>query len=308
MNASDLTELCVALQLDDINSPVVSMGRAIAWKRVELYLIRVCSGMSWTSFTICVYPLLPFLLHRKHNSLSLSRFHLLNSYRRYVRRGLVNWMENLLGLLRILVKRGVNLAVRDVRSSDPYVIVKMGKQKLKTRVIKKDVNPEWNEDLTLSVADPNLPIKLTVYDHDTFSMDDKMGDAEIDIKPFVEVLRMKLDNLPSGTILTRIQPCRSNCLAEESCVVWNDGKVMQDMCLRLRNVECGEVEIQLGWIELPGSREELCCEVQSNQNSERFGHLIRDKKMISCLPFLLLENPTFAIPNLHQFVHFKQYV
>ncbi|CAI9759565.1 unnamed protein product [Fraxinus pennsylvanica] len=163
-------------------------------------------------------------------------------------------MDNLLGLLRIRVKRGVNLAVRDVRSSDPYVVAKMGKQKLKTSVIRKDVNPEWNEDLTLSVADPNLPIKLTVYDHDTFTKDDKMGDAEIDIKPFVEVLRMKLDNLPSGTILKRIQPCRSNGLAEESCIIWKDEKVMQDMCLRLRNVECGEVEIQLGWIALPGSR------------------------------------------------------
>ena len=37
-------------------------------------------------------------------------------------------MENWLGLLRIHVKRGVNLAVRDARSSDPYVVVKMGKQ------------------------------------------------------------------------------------------------------------------------------------------------------------------------------------
>ena len=33
-------------------------------------------------------------------------------------------------------------------------------QKLKTRVIKKDVNPEWNEDLTLSITDPSHPIKL----------------------------------------------------------------------------------------------------------------------------------------------------
>lgn len=33
-------------------------------------------------------------------------------------------------------------------------------QKLKTRVIKKDVNPEWNEDLTLSVINPNHKIKL----------------------------------------------------------------------------------------------------------------------------------------------------
>ena len=33
-------------------------------------------------------------------------------------------------------------------------------QKLKTRVMKKNVNPEWNEDLTLSISDPNLPITL----------------------------------------------------------------------------------------------------------------------------------------------------
>lgn len=37
-------------------------------------------------------------------------------------------MENLLGLLRIHVERGVNLAIRDVVSSDPYVVIKMGKQ------------------------------------------------------------------------------------------------------------------------------------------------------------------------------------
>lgn len=36
-------------------------------------------------------------------------------------------------------------------------------QKLKTRVIRKDVNPEWNEDLTLSVQEPNIPIKLVSF-------------------------------------------------------------------------------------------------------------------------------------------------
>ncbi|NP_001316022.1 C2-domain ABA-related family protein [Solanum lycopersicum] len=163
-------------------------------------------------------------------------------------------MENLLGLLRIRVKKGVNLAVRDVRSSDTYVVIQMAEQKLKTRVIKKDVNPEWNEDLTLSVADPNLPVMLTVYDHDSFSKDDKMGDAEFDIKPLIEALKMNLSGLPEGTIITRIQPSRSNCLSGESNIVWKDGQVVQDMCLRLRNVECGEVELQLQWINIPGSK------------------------------------------------------
>lgn len=37
-------------------------------------------------------------------------------------------MDNLLGLLRVKVIKGINLAVRDVRTSDPYVVIKMGKQ------------------------------------------------------------------------------------------------------------------------------------------------------------------------------------
>ncbi|CAM8995784.1 unnamed protein product [Rhodiola kirilowii] len=163
-------------------------------------------------------------------------------------------IDNLLGLLRIRVKRGIDLAVRDVRSSDPYVVAKMGKQKFKTRVIRKCVNPEWNEDLTLSVLDPTVPVKLTVYDHDTFSKDDKMGEAEFSIIPFLEALKTQLNNLPSGTVISRIQPGRQNCLSEESCIVWKDGQVMQDMCLRLKNVERGEVEIRLQWIDVPGAK------------------------------------------------------
>ncbi|KAM7524287.1 hypothetical protein LguiA_014189 [Lonicera macranthoides] len=163
-------------------------------------------------------------------------------------------MEHLLGLLRINVHKGINLAVRDRTTSDPYVVIRMGKQKLKTRVVKKTLNPEWNEDLTLSIADPNLPIKLEVYDKDTFSLDDKMGDAEFEIKPFLEAIKMRLGGLPSGTIITRVHPNRENCLAEESRITWTDNKVVQNMILRLCNVERGEVELQLQWIDVPGSR------------------------------------------------------
>jgi len=93
-----------------------------------------------------------------------------------------------------------------------------------------------------------------VYDHDTFTMDDKMGDAELDISPYIEALKTQVDDLAAGTIITRIQPCRTNCLAEESCVVFENGKVVQDVVLRLRHVECGELELQLEWISLPGAK------------------------------------------------------
>lgn len=85
-------------------------------------------------------------------------------------------------------------------------------------------------------------------------MDDKMGDAEFDIGPFVEAVKMRLEGLPNETIVTKVQPCRKNCLAEESHIVLKDGKYFQNMVLRLRNVESGEVELQLNWIDIPGSK------------------------------------------------------
>lgn len=93
-----------------------------------------------------------------------------------------------------------------------------------------------------------------VYDKDHFSMDDKMGDAEFDLGPFLESQKLQLDQVTSGTIVRKVQPSRDNCLSEESCIVWKDGKIIQNMMLRLRNVERGEIEIEIQWINIPGSR------------------------------------------------------
>ncbi|XP_010928845.1 protein C2-DOMAIN ABA-RELATED 4 [Elaeis guineensis] len=162
-------------------------------------------------------------------------------------------MEHLLGLIRVRVVRGVNLAYRDTRGSDPYVVLRMGRQKLKTSVKKKNVNPEWNEDLTLSVSDPTQTIRLEVFDKDTFSRDDRMGDAEFGIQSFLEAVRMDLSGLPNGTIITTVRPARNNCLSGDSSIVWKDGRITQDLVLRLRNVESGEVELQLQWVSIPGA-------------------------------------------------------
>ncbi|KAK6921646.1 C2 domain [Dillenia turbinata] len=127
-------------------------------------------------------------------------------------------------------------------------------QKVKTKVVRNNVNPEWNDELTLAVVDLNHPVLLTVYDRDLFTRDDSMGDAEIDIKPYVEHLKMCVKGLDNDTTVCRLTPTRENCLAEDSSFVWKDGKLVQDMCLRLRNVERGEIHLQLEWITPPGSR------------------------------------------------------
>ncbi|KAL4180920.1 hypothetical protein AMTRI_Chr12g234780 [Amborella trichopoda] len=186
-------------------------------------------------------------------------------------------MEKIMGLLRVRVMKGINLAVRDVKSSNPYVVLTMGEQgsicismsqascnckeklynphlfRLKTRVIDNNLNPVWNEELTFSIAPPILPVKLNVYDKDTFTKDDKMGEAVFEIQTLIECARLNLEGVPSGAVIRTVAPSEHNCLAEESLICRTDGKVIQDLRLRLRNVECGEVELQLEWIIVPGS-------------------------------------------------------
>ncbi|PWA95350.1 calcium-dependent lipid-binding (CaLB domain) family protein [Artemisia annua] len=165
-------------------------------------------------------------------------------------------MEGVLGLLKLRVKRGINLAVRDTKTSDPYLVACLDSQKTKTKVIKGNCNPMWNDELTLTMKDPKAPIHIAVYDKDKFSNDDSMGMAEIDVKPYIECLRMGLNynNLPNGTKLERVHPKKNNYLADQSCIVWENGKIVQDMVLRLRDVECGEVVIQIELVPLPGRK------------------------------------------------------
>ncbi|XP_028552905.1 protein C2-DOMAIN ABA-RELATED 4 isoform X2 [Dendrobium catenatum] len=129
-------------------------------------------------------------------------------------------MESVIGLLRVRIIRGVNLAVRDTRGSDPYIVLSLGGQQ--------------------------------IFDKDTFSSDDEMGDAEFDIHSFLAAVRMDLTGIPNGTTITTVKPSRENCLAVESPILKKDGKVVQDLVLRLRNVESGEVELQLSWVNIPG--------------------------------------------------------
>lgn len=166
-------------------------------------------------------------------------------------------------------------------------------QKLKTSVMKKTVNPVWNEDLTLAVMDASAPIKLVsiihlfdhfplmidnhvgflnaalhvgrlisemkqkqeVFDKDTFSKDDRMGDAEFDIEALVQIIQMDLEDIRSGTVVRTVRPGgKDSCLADESHIIWDNGQVVQDLLLKLRNVDTGVVHLQLKWVTIPGSK------------------------------------------------------
>ncbi|URE32816.1 ADP-ribosylation factor GTPase-activating protein [Musa troglodytarum] len=152
-------------------------------------------------------------------------------------------MVEFVGLIKVNIIRGTNLAVRDMITSDPY--------SMKTRVIKNNLNPVWNEKLMLSIPDPIPPLKLQVYDKDTFSTDDRMGDAEIDIQPLLAAAKAyENTNIFEPMQLGKWLATDDDTLVKDSVISLVDGKVKQEITLRLQNVECGELEIELECVPL----------------------------------------------------------
>ncbi|KAJ8760206.1 hypothetical protein K2173_011062 [Erythroxylum novogranatense] len=162
-------------------------------------------------------------------------------------------MAEQLGLLKVTIVRGKKLVIRDFKTSDPYVIVKLGNQTAKTKVINSCLNPVWNEELSFTLTEPAGVLKLEVFDKDTFKADDKMGHADLNLQPIVSAARLKqILHVSSGeTELRKVAPDSDNCLASESSISCVDGVVVQNAWLRLRAVESGEIELKIKLINPP---------------------------------------------------------
>ncbi|KAK4483551.1 hypothetical protein RD792_010751 [Penstemon davidsonii] len=156
-------------------------------------------------------------------------------------------MVEFVGLIKVNVVRGTNLAIRDVMTSDPYVILSLGNQSMKTRVIKNNLNPVWNERLMLSIPENIPPLKLLVYDKDTFTTDDFMGDAEIDIQPLLSAAKaLEYSAVGESMQLGKWKASKENTLVRDGVITMGeDGRVKQDIAIKLQNVERGVLEIQL---------------------------------------------------------------
>ncbi|KAF0935348.1 hypothetical protein E2562_032043 [Oryza meyeriana var. granulata] len=160
-------------------------------------------------------------------------------------------MVEFIGILNVRVKGGTNLAIRDMSSSDPYVVLTLGQQKAQSSVIKASLNPVWNEELKFSVPQQYGPLKLQVFDHDMLSKDDLMGEAEIDLQPMINAAAAFGDPELLGDMqIGRWLKSGDNALVRDSAVVVAGGQVKQEVSLKLQFTESGQVELEMQWIPL----------------------------------------------------------
>ncbi|XP_039658767.1 multiple C2 and transmembrane domain-containing protein 1 isoform X3 [Perca fluviatilis] len=86
--------------------------------------------------------------------------------------------------LDIVLKKGNNLAIRDrTGTSDPYVKFKVaGKEVFRSKTIHKNLNPVWDERVSLLVETLKDPLYVKVFDYDFGLQDDFMGSAYLHLE------------------------------------------------------------------------------------------------------------------------------
>lgn len=87
-----------------------------------------------------------------------------------------------------------------------------------------------------------------VFDKDRFKADDKMGKAQLNLQPITSTARLRHVvniSLTGETVLRKIVPDSDNCLARESSISCVNGEIVQNVWLRLCEVESGEIELKL---------------------------------------------------------------
>lgn len=90
-----------------------------------------------------------------------------------------------------------------------------------------------------------------VFDKDRFKADDKMGNAYVNVQPIASAARMRrvLQASDVDTNIRKVAPGSDNCLVRDSFVRCINGEIVQDMWLRLDNVESGELELKIKWVD-----------------------------------------------------------
>jgi len=140
------------------------------------------------------------------------------------------------------------------KSSDPYVVISYSRKQLgKTKVIKKTLNPTWDETFKFMLEGrsfrPAEDVVLDVFDHDKSSADDPMGQV-----------RLTFRQLASGQVIDNwfpVQPtqgCKDatgDLHVRVSVALRRALSLNARSCVRLTD---RHIAVGLGWDPLPGNR------------------------------------------------------
>lgn len=99
--------------------------------------------------------------------------------------------------------------------SDPYVKLQLGKQRFRSKVVKKCLNPSWCEEYVFKVDDLKEELLISVLDEDKYFNDDFVGQIKV---PVNQVFDAKDKSL--GTAWYTLQPKTKKSKNKECGIVF----------------------------------------------------------------------------------------
>jgi len=126
--------------------------------------------------------------------------------------------ENSIGKLVVSIVSAKNLPALDIgETSDPYVVLELGEgpmiQVYRTRVMKKNLNPQWNQDFILLVTDVNMNLIVKVWDWNRLNKDTLIGELQF---PVSELMKSPNPLRVSTRAKSRFYPILSPSNSDES--------------------------------------------------------------------------------------------
>eukprot|EP00092_Neocalanus_flemingeri_P025254 GFUD01027386.1.p1 GENE.GFUD01027386.1~~GFUD01027386.1.p1 ORF type:complete len:4003 (+),score=946.67 GFUD01027386.1:1015-12009(+) len=97
------------------------------------------------------------------------------------------------GTINVNIIQAKDLIKADlIGKSDPYAVVTYGDDKIKTKTIKNNLNPQWNFEADIPI-DPNGPstLKIEIFDDDKLGKDKPLGAADVDIPSLINNATLK---------------------------------------------------------------------------------------------------------------------
>lgn len=105
--------------------------------------------------------------------------------------------------------------------SDPYVKLQLGKQRFKSKVVKKCLNPSWCEEFTFKVDDLKEELLICVLDEDKYFNDDFVGQIRV---PVNQVFEAKDKSL--GTTWYTLQPKNKKAKNKDCGIVFSISRIL----------------------------------------------------------------------------------
>lgn len=102
--------------------------------------------------------------------------------------------------MRVIEARGLPPTDAD-GTRDPYAKAQLGKQRAKTKVMRKTLCPAWDEEFAFRVGDLKDNLLVSVLHEDRYFADDVLGQVKVPLSAVLDA-----DNRTLGTQWYQLQP------------------------------------------------------------------------------------------------------